>query len=151
MSHGGYATAENTHSRSTQYGLNSCYSDPGCAAVWVNTSGANPWSNGQAAGILKHRREDPSSSRMGISAAANVMESKHHRWTRRMCYKHHLSTQSHVTNPGANKHPGGFLVKTRYKDTRDNKKYIGRAPDKPTFATPFPVESKLLISGDTAV
>ena len=151
MAYQGYHTAPNAHSLTTQEGLNSCYSDPDCAAVWVNTSGANPWSNGQDPNILKHRREDVTSSRMGISAGRNTMESNHHRWTRRMCYKHHLSTQSHVTNPAANKHPGAFLVKTRYKDTRDNKKYIGRAPDKPTFSSPFPVESKLLISGDTAV
>jgi hypothetical protein len=151
LSHGKYKYAPHPRSLTTQNGLNSCYSDPGCAAVWVNTSGKNPWDPGTPANILKHRREDPTSSRMGIAAAANVMESNHHRWTRRMCYKHHLSTQSYVTNPGANKHPGAFLVKTRYKDTRDDKKYIGRAPDKPTFSSPFPVESKLLISGDTAV
>lgn len=149
LAYGGYG--EGPHSISTQKGLNSCYSDPGCAAVWVNTSGTNPWNPNSPANILKHRREDPTSSRIGISANHGLMGSKHHRWTRRMCYKHHLSTQAHVTTPAANLHPGGFLVKTRYKDTRDNKKYIGRAPDKPTFATPFPVESNLLISGDTAV
>ena len=135
-------------SLSTQGGLNSCYSDPGCAAIWVNTSANSPWLTTPTHAPL--RRTDTTSSRI-FNGSRNVMTSTHSRWARRMCYKHHLSTDSQVTDPAANTNPGGFLVKTRYTDTRDSKKYIGRAPDKPTFATPFPVESKLLISGDTAV
>ena len=136
--------------KSTQAGINSCYSDPACTHIFVNTSDSNPWMPRETAAHLKLRREDEMSSRIGISASRNL-ESPHSRWARRICYGHHISTYGEVVNPAANKYPGATLIKTRFKDTTDgNKKYTGRAPDKPTFSGAFEVEDKILISGDTS-
>lgn len=150
MARGSYGNR--SASKTVQNAVNSCYSDPNCTHIFVNTGGNNPWTPNNTGTHLHNRRIDHTSSRIGISADRGLMNSKHHRWTRRMCYGHHISTDSHVTNASANTHPGAQLIKTRFKNTREgNKKYTGRAPDKPTFSGAFPVESKILISGDTAV
>jgi len=138
--------------KSTQQGINSCYSSPDCAYIFVNTSLYNPWQPLLTEENLAARRTDETSSRIGVSSSRNTMQSSHSRWARRICYGHHLSTYGDVTNPAANEYPGATLIKTRFKDTTDgNKKYTGRAPNKPTFSGAYEVENKILIAGDTAV
>ena len=136
---------------STQQGINSCYSDPNCTHVFVNTSLYNPWHPNNEAHILVHRRQmkpvQEWESRLSVARCSpGIVVGQDE-----CVFGHHISTYGHVENPAANLFPGATLIKTRFKDTTDgNKKYTGRAPNKPTFSGAFPVESKILISGDTA-